>query len=154
MPAGVFDESAIIPYQFPKSIAIAGNFTAFLPFFCGTFRAPLFATAAIEAFPVLSRMKLTPDELKRIAHLARITVSDAEVSALQSQLSGVFTLIDQLLKVDTTGIAPLAHPLAVIGEMAQRLREDAVTEQDNRVANMQNAPAQENGLFLVPKVLE
>lgn len=99
-------------------------------------------------------MKLTPDELKRIAHLARITVNDAEVAALQTQLTGVFTLIDELVKVDTKGILPLAHPLAVMGDMAQRLREDAVTATDDRTANMQNAPAQENGLFLVPKVLE
>lgn len=99
-------------------------------------------------------MKLTPDELKRIAHLARITVNEAEVTALQTDLTGVFTLIDQLVNVDTTGIAPLAHPLAVMGDMAQRLRDDAITASDARVANMQNAPAQENGLFLVPKVLD
>ena len=99
-------------------------------------------------------MKLTPDELKRIAHLARITVNEAEVTALQTDLTGVFTLIDQLVNVDTIGIAPLAHPLAVMGDMAQRLRDDAITASDARVANMQNAPAQENGLFLVPKVLD
>ena len=99
-------------------------------------------------------MKLTPDDLKRLAVLAKITVSDADVSALQAQLNGVFDLIDELQAVDTTGIEPLAHPLDVMQHMAQRLREDRVTETDQRAANMANAPAEENGLFLVPKVLD
>ena len=99
-------------------------------------------------------MKLTPHDLKRLAVLAKITVSDADVSALQAQLNGVFELIDELQAVDTTGIEPLAHPLDVIGDVSQRLREDRVTESDQRAANMANAPAAENGLFLVPKVLD
>ena len=102
-------------------------------------------------------MKLTPDDLKRIAHLARIAVSDSEVSALQTQLNGIFGLIDELQAVDTTGIEPLSHPLDVIQHLAQRLREDCVTqpnEREQRAANMANAPAEENGLFLVPKVLD
>ena len=99
-------------------------------------------------------MKLSPDDLKRLALLAKITLSDADVGALQTQLSGVFDLIDELQAVDTTGIEPLAHPLDVVQHMAQRLREDRVTETDQRAANMANAPAEENGLFLVPKVLD
>ena len=99
-------------------------------------------------------MKLTPDDLKRIAHLARIAVSDADVARLQTELSGIFGLIDELQAVDTKGIAPLSHPLDVVADMAQRLREDRVTESDQRAANMANAPAEENGLFLVPKVLD
>ena len=99
-------------------------------------------------------MKLTPDELMRIAHLARIAVSDAGVATLQTQLTGIFGLIDELQAVDTQGVEPLAHPLDVVQHLAQRLRADVVTEKDTREANMANAPAQENGLFLVPKVLE
>ena len=99
-------------------------------------------------------MKLTPDDLKRIAHLARITVSEADVTQLQAQLAGIFGLIDELQAVDTAGLEPLAHPLAVVQDMAQRLREDRVTESDQRDANMANAPEQENGLFLVPRVLD
>ena len=99
-------------------------------------------------------MKLTPDDLKRIAHLARIAVSDADVGTLQTQLNGIFGLIDELQAVDTKGIAPLSHPLDIVADMAQRLREDRVTESDQRAANMANAPAEENGLFLVPKVLD
>ena len=99
-------------------------------------------------------MKLTPDDLKRIAHLARIAVTDADVAQLQTQLNGIFGLIDALQAVDTRGVEPLSHPLAVVQDMAQRLREDRVTESDQRDANMANAPEQENGLFLVPRVLD
>ena len=99
-------------------------------------------------------MELLPDDLKRIAHLARIAVSADDVTALQSQLNGIFGLIDALQAVDTKGLEPLSHPLDVVQDMAQRLREDRVTETDQRVANLANAPAEENGLFLVPKVIE
>ena len=99
-------------------------------------------------------MKLTPDDLKRIAHLARITVSEADVAQLQTQLTGIFGLIDELQAVDATGIEPLSHPLAVVQDMSQRLRDDRITESDQRDANMVNAPEQENGLFLVPRVLD
>ena len=99
-------------------------------------------------------MKLTPDETKRIAHLARIAVSENEVAALQAQLNAIFGLIDALQAVDIEGVEPLSHPLDVIQDLSQRLREDRVTESDAREANMANAPARENGLFLVPKVLD
>jgi aspartyl-tRNA(Asn)/glutamyl-tRNA(Gln) amidotransferase subunit C len=99
-------------------------------------------------------MELQPDDLKRLARLARITVSADDVLLLQSQLNGIFGLIDQLQAVDTRGIEPLAHPLDIVQPMAQRLREDRVTESDQRNANMANAPARENGLFLVPRVIE
>jgi aspartyl-tRNA(Asn)/glutamyl-tRNA(Gln) amidotransferase subunit C len=151
MKAGHFGEWTIIPYQFPKSIAIAGNLAAIGLFFCGTFRSAIAANSGYASF---YRMKLTPDELKRIAHLARITVSETDVATLKTQLNGIFGLIDELQAVDTKGIEPLSHPLDVIGDLAQRLREDRITESDARDANMANAPAQENGLFLVPKVLD
>ena len=99
-------------------------------------------------------MELQPDDLKRIARLARIAVSDAEIAPLQAQLNGIFGLIDELQAVDTQGLEPLAHPLDIVQHLPQRLREDRVTELDQRSANMANAPASENGLFLVPKVIE
>jgi len=99
-------------------------------------------------------MELHPDDLKRIARLARIAVSEAEMAPLQSQLNGIFGLIDALQAVDTQGITPLAHPLDVVQHLPQRLRDDRVTEPDQRAANMANAPAVEAGLFLVPKVIE
>lgn len=99
-------------------------------------------------------MELQPDDLKRIARLARIAVSGDDVAALSGQLKGIFGLIDTLQAVDTKAIEPLAHPLDVVESLSQRLREDRVTETDQRDANMANAPARENGLFLVPKVIE
>ncbi len=99
-------------------------------------------------------MKLTSDDLKRIAHLARIAVTEDDVALMQTQLNGIFGLISELKAVDTSGVEPLSHPLDIVQDMAQRLREDRITEADQREANMANAPAQENGLFLVPKVLE
>lgn len=99
-------------------------------------------------------MELQPEDLRRLARLARIAVSADEVSTLQSQLNGIFGLIDQLQAVDTQGVEPLAHPLDVVTPLSQRLREDEATEGNRRDANMANAPAAESGLFLVPKVIE
>ena len=99
-------------------------------------------------------MELQPDDLKRLARLARIAVSDQDIPKIGNQLNGILGLIDELQAVDTMGVEPLAHPLDVIESMSQRLREDRVTESDARDSNMANAPAQEAGLFLVPKVIE
>ena len=99
-------------------------------------------------------MELKPDDIKRLARLSRIAVSETDIAALCGPLNGILALIDQLEAVDTTGVVPLAHPLDVIESLSQRLREDRVTEIDQREANLANAPAKENGLFLVPKVIE
>jgi aspartyl-tRNA(Asn)/glutamyl-tRNA(Gln) amidotransferase subunit C len=95
-------------------------------------------------------MSLTLGDVKRIAHLARIEITDAEADEALAQLNGIFRLIEQLQSVDTRGIEPMSHPLGG----AQRLRSDEVTEADARDANMRNAPAQQDGLFLVPRVIE
>jgi aspartyl-tRNA(Asn)/glutamyl-tRNA(Gln) amidotransferase subunit C len=95
-------------------------------------------------------MALTLDDVKRIALLSRLSVSAEEAGQVLEQLGGLFTLIEQMRSVDTAGIEPMSHPLGGV----QRLREDVVTERDDRAANMRNAPAQQDGLFLVPKVLE
>ena len=99
-------------------------------------------------------MELKHDDIKRLTRLARIAVSETDIDLLRGPLNGIFGLIDQLQAVDTTGVVPLAHPLDVIESLSQRLRDDCVTETDRREANMANAPAKENGLFLVPKVIE
>ena len=99
-------------------------------------------------------MQLQPDEFTHLARLARVAVSPDDLATMPSQLQSIFGLIDQLQAVDTSGIEPLAHPLDIVQPMAQRLREDKVTELDWREANMANAPVTENGLFLVPKVIE
>jgi aspartyl-tRNA(Asn)/glutamyl-tRNA(Gln) amidotransferase subunit C len=95
-------------------------------------------------------MSLSPDDVKRIARLARIETSDAEALATQVQLNTIFDLIAAMQAVDTRGIAPMAHAQ----EVTQRLREDAVTETDRHAAFQAIAPAVENGLYLVPKVIE
>ena len=99
-------------------------------------------------------MQLQPDEFTHLARLARVAVSPDDLATMPSQLQNIFGLIDQLQAVDTAGIEPLAHPLDIVQPMGQRLREDKVTELNWREANMANAPATENGLFLVPKVIE
>ena len=95
-------------------------------------------------------MSLNQDDVKRIARLARIETSDVEAQATQAQLNSIFDLIATMQAVDTTGIAPMAHAQ----EVYQRLRDDAVTESDRHEAFQAIAPAVENGLYLVPKVIE
>ena len=95
-------------------------------------------------------MSLTLEQVKRIAHLARIEIGDAEAVATQGHLNGIFTLIEQMQAVDTAGVAPMAHAQ----DLAQRLREDAASEPDRRAAYQAVAPETEAGLYLVPKVIE
>jgi aspartyl-tRNA(Asn)/glutamyl-tRNA(Gln) amidotransferase subunit C len=95
-------------------------------------------------------MALNLSDVKRIAHLARIEVTEAEAEQALGPLNDIFKLIEQLQSVDTTGIEPMSHPLGG----SQRMRPDLANEADNRDANMKNAPAQQDGLFLVPKVIE
>ena len=99
-------------------------------------------------------MSLTPDDVSRIAHLARLELSPTEGAAMQAQLNDFFRIVEQMSAVDTSGLEPLHTPLSALGEVALRLRPDAVTETDHREANMANAPLAEDGLFLVPKVIE
>lgn len=95
-------------------------------------------------------MPLSEDEVRRIALLARIRISDAEVLATQTQLNRIFGLIEQMQKVDTSGIAPMAHAQDVM----LRLREDKATETDQHALFQSVAPQVESGLYLVPKVIE
>ena len=99
-------------------------------------------------------MALSPEDVSRIAHLARLDLSAAEQDAMRVQLDGFFRIVDQMSAVDTGGIEPLYTPLSAVQAVALRLRDDAVTERDQREANQRSAPAVEDGLFLVPKVIE
>ena len=99
-------------------------------------------------------MALTPEEVSRIAHLARLELGPAEQAAMLSQLNGFFSIVEQMSAVDTSGVEPLYTPLSAVQEVALRLREDGVTESDERLLNQRSAPAVEDGLFLVPKVIE
>jgi len=99
-------------------------------------------------------MALTPDDIARIAHLARLELAPAQSARMRTQINGFFALVERMQAVDTTGVAPLAHPTGVLADVALRLREDRVSEPDAREANQRSAPAVERGLFLVPKVIE
>jgi aspartyl-tRNA(Asn)/glutamyl-tRNA(Gln) amidotransferase subunit C len=95
-------------------------------------------------------MALDKSDVESIAHLARLAISEEDVPAYAETLSNILTLVEQMNSVDTSGVSPMAHPL----DMAQRLREDVVSEENQREHLQQHAPAVEDGLFLVPKVIE
>jgi aspartyl-tRNA(Asn)/glutamyl-tRNA(Gln) amidotransferase subunit C len=99
-------------------------------------------------------MALTSDDVARIAHLARLELRAAEQAAMLAQLNGFFSIVEQMSAVDTSGVEPLYTPLSAVREVALRLREDIVTETDQRELNQRSAPLVEDGLFLVPKVIE
>ena len=99
-------------------------------------------------------MALTPQDIGRIANLARLELTPSESERMLTQLNGFFDIVEQMRAVDTSGVSPLSHPVAAIQDVALRLRDDLVSEGNNRDANMQNAPAAEKGYFLVPKVIE
>lgn len=95
-------------------------------------------------------MALTRREVDHIAHLARLALSEEEAAEYGAQLSRILELVDQLQRVETRGVEPMAHPL----DMVQRLRADEVTETDQRDHYQRNAPLAEQGLYLVPRVIE
>ncbi|MET0067554.1 MAG: Asp-tRNA(Asn)/Glu-tRNA(Gln) amidotransferase subunit GatC [Candidatus Thiodiazotropha sp.] len=95
-------------------------------------------------------MSLERSDVEKIAHLARMALDESQIDTYASELSNILALVEQLEQADTSGIEPMSHPL----HMAQRLRNDEVTEADRREANQAIAPQVENGLYLVPKVIE
>jgi aspartyl-tRNA(Asn)/glutamyl-tRNA(Gln) amidotransferase subunit C len=104
-------------------------------------------------------MALSIEDIKKIAHLARIEVNDSDAAATLTKLSGILGLIEQMQAVDTTGIVPMSHSQ----ELSQRLRDDVVTKANLRTEFQKTAPALgngsteqavANGLYLVPKVIE
>ncbi len=99
-------------------------------------------------------MSLTSSDIARIAKLARLKLEAPQAERMRTQINDFFGLVEKMRAVDTSGVEPLAHPVATIQDIALRLREDRVSEPNDRTANQQNAPALERGLFLVPKVIE
>lgn len=95
-------------------------------------------------------MALSPDEVRKIAHLARLAVSDEQLQGYAGELSSILDFVDQMSAVDTTGVTPMAHPQ----QATQRLRPDVVTESNRRERYQAIAPAVERGLYLVPRVVE
>ena len=99
-------------------------------------------------------MALTPQEIARVANLARLELRPDETDRVLGQLNGFFALVEQMEAVNTEGVEPLAHPAAILGDIALRLREDIASEPNQRDVSQISAPAVERGLFLVPKVIE
>ena len=95
-------------------------------------------------------MSLETDDVKRIAHLARLAIDENDIPGYTHNLTNILDLVEQMSSVDTDNVTPMAHPM----DAHQRLRPDEVTETNQREHFQQNAPLAEAGLFLVPKVLE
>ena len=99
-------------------------------------------------------MSLQSDDIRRIASLARLSLTPDKSERMLAQINDFFDLVEQMRAVDTQGLEPLAHPVAAMQDIALRLREDVASEPNNREANQRSAPAVERGLFLVPRVIE
>ena len=95
-------------------------------------------------------MSLTADQIRQVAHLARLELKPEQVEKYARELSNILEMVDQLVRADTSGTEPMAHPL----DMGQRLRPDAVTEPNRREAFQAHAPSVKHGLYIVPKVIE
>lgn len=95
-------------------------------------------------------MSLNIEDVQRISELARIDLSEQKAEQLMTELNDILGMVEKIQSVDTTGVAPMPHPFGGV----ERLREDNVTEHNRRDENMQNAPDEMDGLFLVPKVIE
>lgn len=99
-------------------------------------------------------MALSPQDVSRIAHLARLELRADEQAAMRSQLNAFFSIVEQMRAVDTSGVEPLYTPLSAVQAAGLRMRDDVVTEQVQRELNQRSAPAVQDGLFLVPRVIE
>ena len=99
-------------------------------------------------------MALTPADVSRIAHLARLELQADEAAAMLAQLNGFFSIVERMSAVDCGDVEPLYTPLSAVQQVALRLRDDAVSETPDRAANQRSAPQVEDGLYLVPRVIE
>ena len=95
-------------------------------------------------------MSLTPDDVKKIAHLARLGINESDIDGYASNLSNILDLVEQMNSIDTSNVSPMAHPQ----DVSQRLRADEVLEENQRERFQKIAPLTENGLYLVPQVIE
>jgi aspartyl-tRNA(Asn)/glutamyl-tRNA(Gln) amidotransferase subunit C len=126
------------------------HFVQFLPVLeCFCFLKPLRAHLRPHIMP------LTLSDVKRLAHLAQLDLTEDQANSTLPKLNGIFALVEQMKMVDTTGIVPLNHPIAAYQQhLSLRLRDDVATETDRRELYQQMAPATQDGLYLVPKVIE
>jgi len=95
-------------------------------------------------------MSLSPEQIRQVAQLARLELNPEQVEPYARQLSNILEMVDRLSSVDTANVSPMAHPL----DMVQRLRPDAISETDRRDDYQAIAPETQDGLYLVPKVIE
>jgi aspartyl-tRNA(Asn)/glutamyl-tRNA(Gln) amidotransferase subunit C len=117
---------------------------------------PLKISTSIIAFNAVALiMSLALSDVKRLAILSRLELNDEQATQTLDKLNSIFALAEQMKAVDTAGITPLSHPIAMLtDELALRLRDDVVTEQNHRDDYQKPAPATQDGLYLVPKVIE
>jgi aspartyl-tRNA(Asn)/glutamyl-tRNA(Gln) amidotransferase subunit C len=99
-------------------------------------------------------MALKPEDISSIAKLARLELESQEQERMLNQINDFFEIVEQISSVDTSNVVPLAHPVELLSHIELRLREDLVSESDERSAHQRSAPSVENGLFLVPRVVE
>lgn len=99
-------------------------------------------------------MPLQPSDIDRIATLARLRLSSAEQTSMLAQINDFFAIVARMRAVDTTGVEPLAHPLSAAMELPLRLRDDLAVQPDILAIALANAPAAQDGMFIVPRVLE
>ncbi|MCZ6828201.1 MAG: Asp-tRNA(Asn)/Glu-tRNA(Gln) amidotransferase subunit GatC [Gammaproteobacteria bacterium] len=95
-------------------------------------------------------MSVAQAEIEKIAELARIRIADSEISTVTERISSILEMVDQMQAVNTAAVEPMANPL----DASQRLRADKVTESDQREQFQQLAPLVEDGLYLVPRVID
>ncbi len=99
-------------------------------------------------------MFLQSSDIDRIASLARLRLSEAEQASMLVQINEFFDIVERMRAVDTTGVTPLAHPLSAVQELPLRLRDDVAIQPGIRDCALANAPASQDGLFIVPRVVE
>lgn len=121
------------------------------------FKSQLGLTVAPQlkpAFFTAHKMSLQSQDMVRMASLAKLEINPQELELMRTSINDFFKMVQAIGSVDTTGVEPLAHPVAIIQDVTLRLRDDVVSETNRREANQQSAPAIDRGLFLVPKVVE
>ena len=99
-------------------------------------------------------MALTPEDTRRLAELARLELKPAEQASMLGHLNDFFRVVEQMSSVDTSGVEPLYTPVSSVREVVLRLRDDVVTEAPDRALNQRSAPSAQDGLYLVPRVVE
>ncbi|MEI6383192.1 MAG: Asp-tRNA(Asn)/Glu-tRNA(Gln) amidotransferase subunit GatC [Betaproteobacteria bacterium] len=99
-------------------------------------------------------MSLNPQDIQRIANLARLSLDESQSTRMREQINGFFDLVTQMQDINTEGIEPMSHPVDLMQLQTLRLRDDVASEPNQRETNQRSAPAVERGLFLVPKVIE